>query len=100
MKRIPKTLKLLGHTITVRVIGKKEWDALTDDYDIVNAVGCWRVEDHAIVLLRQPKSQLLHTFTHELTHAILDMMNDKLSHNEKWVDQFGGLLAQALDTAE
>lgn len=100
MKRIPKQFKLLGHTITVRVIGQRDWDALCDDYDIVDAVGCWRHSDYAIVLLRQPRSKLLHTFAHELTHAVLDMMNDKLSYNEKWVDQFGGLLAQAMDTAE
>ena len=99
VKRIPKTFQLYGHTVTVSIVNKRDWDALTDDYDIEGAVGAWRVEDNAIVLLKQPRTQLMHTFAHELTHAILDMMNDKLSHNEKWVDQFAGLLAQAFDTA-
>jgi hypothetical protein len=99
MRRVPKKFFLLGHEITVRIVSKRDWDALCEDYDIEGAVGAWRHRDHAIILLRQPRSQLLHTFAHELTHAILDMMNDKLSYNEKWVDQFGGLLAQALDTS-
>lgn len=100
MRRIPKKVQLLGHTIRVSVVSKRVWDELCEDYDMDDAVGFWRIEDHAIVLLRQPKSKLLHTFMHELTHAILDMMDDKLSANEKWVDRFSGLLAQAMDTAE
>jgi hypothetical protein len=40
-----------------------------------------------------------HTFCHELTHAILDLIKeDKLSKNEKFVDLFGGALHQALST--
>jgi hypothetical protein len=99
VKRIPKTLQLLGHTITVRVVSKRDWEALQDHYDIEDAVGVWSPSDNAIVLLRQPRSQLMHAFTHELTHAILDMMNSKLSYDETFVDNFGGLLSQAMDTA-
>jgi hypothetical protein len=100
MKRIPKAFQLMGHTITVRVVSKRDWEAISDVYDIEDAVGVWSPSDNAIVLLRQSHPQLMHAFTHELTHAILDMMSSRLSHDEIFVDTFGGLLAQAIDTAK
>jgi hypothetical protein len=92
---------LLGHTITVRIVKKRDWEALADKYDeIEDTVGWWVPDDDLIVLLRQPRAALLHTFYHELSHAILHYMNNKLEYDEKFVDDFGGLLAQAMDTAE
>lgn len=41
-----------------------------------------------------------HTFYHELTHCILYYMNHELWDNESFVDQFAGLLAQALEKKE
>ena len=42
-----------------------------------------------------------HAFCHELTHAILVQMGEQdLNSNERFVDVFGGLLHQALKTAE
>jgi len=104
VKRIPKTFKLGTHTVTVRVVGKKEWEALTEDYEIDGAIGAWRYQDQAIIILRdQPPSMKFHTLTHEMVHAILDSMGDKLSKrlskNEAFVDRFAGFLAQALLTA-
>lgn len=101
MKRIPKTLQLLGHTIRIHVISKAHWEALADKYeDIEDAVAYWSPRDNVILIKRQPRSQMLHSLYHELTHAILDMMSNKLTHDEVFVDQFGGLLAQAMDTAK
>jgi hypothetical protein len=98
--KIPKHFRLYNHTIRVTVVSRKDWEVLAEEYDIENAVGVWRSGDQAIALLKQEKSMMLHTYCHELTHAILDTMNDKLSNNEKWVDQFAGLLAQAIETAD
>jgi hypothetical protein len=39
------------------------------------------------------------TFWHELTHAILFDMGDKLTHNEKFVTEFSNRLDQAIKTA-
>jgi Zn-dependent peptidase ImmA (M78 family) len=105
VKRIPKQFELGTHTVSVRMVGSKEWEALTDDYDIAGAVGAWVYKEQGIIILRdQTPSMRKHTFTHELTHAILDAMGDakskKLTTDEKWVDRFAGFLAQALETAK
>jgi hypothetical protein len=40
VKRIPKTVQLMGHTIKVHVISKTHWEALSEKYpDIEDAVG-------------------------------------------------------------
>ena len=41
----------------------------------------------------------VNTFWHELTHAILHDMGDKLTHNEKFVTAFANRLDQAIKTA-
>lgn len=99
VRRIPKTLKLLNHTVTVRVVSPRDWEAIEEENDLEDAVACWAPNLDLILIKRQSKDQMLHALYHELTHAILDMMSDKLSYNEKFVDTFGGLLAQAMDTA-
>jgi hypothetical protein len=94
MKYIPKSFKLMGHTITVKVISKKEWK-YKDEW------GWWDPSKNEILLVRQPRTQLSHSFWHECVHAILDMVGQtKLSADERLVDQIGGLLAQIMDTAE
>lgn len=45
------------------------------------------------------KDERSETFWHELTHAILHDMNDKLSYNEKFVTAFSQRLDQAIKTA-
>lgn len=99
MRRIPKSFGLLGHTITVRIISKRDWEAVAEDNDLEDAVACWCPQLDLILIQRNSREQMLHAFFHEMTHAVLDMMNDKLSYNETFVDNFGGLLAQAMDTA-
>lgn len=93
MKRIPKSFKLMGHTITVQVIHRSNWE-------IEEASGYFDPDKNEILLLRQPRTIVLHTFYHEVTHAILYVMGHKLYGNESFVDQVGGLLAQLMDTAE
>jgi Zn-dependent peptidase ImmA (M78 family) len=102
VRRIPKTVQLMGHTIRVHVISKRDWEALSEKYpDIEDAVGYWSPKDGVILIKRQVRSQMLHTMAHELCHAILDTMSEtRLSDNEKFVDTFGGLLAQAWETAK
>lgn len=90
---IPKSFQLLGHTINVRVIPRSKWRHGK------NVVGIWIPDKLRIDLLSDPiETQLQATFCHELTHALLDMMNHELSHNEVFVDNLGGLLMQALTT--
>jgi hypothetical protein len=93
MKRPPKAFKLMGHTITVQVIPRKKWT-------LENCVGLFDPATNSIYVLKQAKSQTLHTTWHEITHAMLHYMGHKLYSNEQFVDQIGGLIAQVLDTAE
>jgi hypothetical protein len=95
MKRIPRHFQLLNHRITVRVLPKSEWPEKYHD-----AVGVWDNAKCEILLLKQPRTVLRHTFWHEATHALLDMMGSKLSKNESFVDALGGLLAQLNDSTE
>lgn len=96
MKRIPKQFQLLNHRITVRVLAQGEWPAKYAD-----AVGVWDNNKNEILLLKQPRTLLRHTFWHETTHALLDMTgHTKLSASESFVDSLGGLLAQLNDSSE
>lgn len=91
----------MGHTIKVHIVSERDWESLAEQYDEMDdCCGFWVPDSNLIVLLRQPKSKLLHTFHHELCHAILFYMNSPLWRNEKWVDQFAGLLHQALETGK
>lgn len=96
MKRVPKRFKLLGHTISVVVQQESEW--LKNNAE--DEVGDWSPPDLLISLVEQDQTLLMHAFCHELTHALLDMMNNDLSKDEAFVDTFAGLLAQALTTSK
>ena len=96
MKRIPRHFQLLNHRITVRILPRSEWPAKYAD-----AVGVWDNTKNEILLLKQSRTVLRHTFWHEATHALLDMMGQtKLSASESFVDSLGGLLAQLNDSTE
>lgn len=93
--RIPATLPLLGQTVTVAIIPISDWQHGED------CLGVWNPQTYAIALRADIKgAQREQVFTHELTHAILDCMSHKLSRNEVFVDQFAGLLHQALAGAK
>lgn len=93
MRRIPKTFKLLSHTVNVRIIDKKDWKYKED-------LAFWDPDKNEIWIMRQPRTQLRHTFWHEAMHAMLDTLSHRLARDEQFVDQMGGLLAQMMDTAE
>jgi hypothetical protein len=91
---IPKSFKLLGHNITVRVIPRSRWKHK-------DCVGIWIPDRLRIEILGgQPVTSLQQTFCHEWTHAMLDMMAHPLSRDEQFVDQLGHLLQQSLTTFE
>lgn len=97
--KIPKRFKLLGHTITV------EYDSMLDGRN--GCIGEARYTTNSIALqpntdtFNRPVSQQEQVFLHELTHHILNEMNEhELRGNEKFVDIFASLLHQALTSME
>lgn len=99
MKRIPRQFMLLGHTIHVRIVSKRDWEELAEIHDdIEDCEGFWIPDDNLIVLLRQQPSKMFHCFGHELMHAILYYSGSSLWADENLVDRTGALLAQALST--
>lgn len=92
---IPKTFKLLGFTVNVRIVPRKEW---VDD----ETVGFWNAETQSIVVVDGLSDQASQqVFCHELVHAILHNMGEvELNANEKFVDIFGSLLHQAWTTCK
>ncbi len=91
---IPSSFQLLGHKITVKVIPKSRWRRK-------DCVGIWLPDKLRIELLDNSEVTVLQqVFTHEMTHAMLDMLSHELSADEKFVDQLGHLLQQALTTFE
>jgi len=88
---IPHTVPLMGHVIQVFIIPKDQWPHGEE------TAGIWLPLEHQIHIYDGlDDSNKIHTFFHELLHACLDCMNHKLSRNEVFVDQLGGLLHQAL----
>lgn len=105
MKRIPKSFKLFGHTLTVEVVPKSRWmervAEITQQEDGgAECVGLFDPMSNAIYLLKQSPSQLRHSLWHEITHAILYYLNHKLYSNEQFVDTVAGCIGQVIETAE
>lgn len=91
----PAEFRILGHLVRIEVIAAADWQHGE------TCVGVWLPGSNRIELRGdQCESVLLHTLCHEWVHCILTQMNHKLAHNETFVDQFGGLLAQVLSTLE
>ena len=88
---IPKKFSLHGHKVTVRIIALSKWRHSK------SAIGLYNPNLHRIDLRADlGDTELQQTFCHEFVHALLDEMNHDLSYDEKFVDNFGSLLAQAL----
>jgi len=96
---IPKSFQIFGH----------EFKVIFQDDLIVEeeAVGTYRHGKHLITIQNNGKgvtilkSRQEQTFFHEITHCILDQMGEeKLYHNEKFVDLFSQCLHQILKTAK
>lgn len=95
MTTIPKSFKLMGHTIRVVIRD----DLLTD----ADCYGRWWKAKQLIELQSVggdlTKSFQLQTFWHEVTHAILETIGeDKRSGDERYVDLWGQMIHQVLTT--
>ena len=97
---IPKSFSILNHTI--EVVFDNQYCHKNDCF------GQFLSYENKIILADRYKADkswkkhkietVEHTFYHELTHCILYYMNHDLWLDEKFVDQFGGLLAQVMKT--
>lgn len=94
---IPKTFHLMGQKIKVTYDNKK--------CSSENALGLSDLQGNEILIAREvdskkvPIDRVEQTFVHELVHFILHNMNEKkLCYDEKFVDNFAGLLHQYLKT--
>lgn len=93
MKRIPRRFKAMNHTINVVRIPLKKWK--WDDW------AYWDSSNMQILVCQGKASVAFHSFCHEVTHCLCELAGrPDLSENEGLVDVLGGLLAQALSTAE
>jgi len=95
--KIPKEFKLMGETIKVRFVSDLNYK---DDFE-----GVSKYRDSEILIQEstntwpRTQEQIEQTFLHELTHYILEKLNEReLRDNEKFVNTFAGLLHQALTT--
>ena len=94
MRNLPKTFKLFDRTYTVRAMTADDKREKGIEY------GYFDYNTGEILIDVNDKPELnLSVFCHELTHAILDALDeDDLSENETFVTAFGSLLAQFLKT--
>ena len=93
---IPRRFQIHGHRITVKILTPAGWTRHKFPSD---SIGIYDPTSHIIGLRKElGDTEMQQTFCHELTHALLDAMNHKLSFNEVFVDNFGSLLAQALSS--
>ena len=98
--KIPQSFQLMGHNFKV------EWDNKLFFYGNQD-LGLCDFNCNRIVIqpntdsVPRERSQIEHTYLHEMVHAILSTMGEQgLSDNEVFVDTFAGLLHQALQTSK
>lgn len=89
---IPKTFQLGGRTWTVkRRVRSKKWYGRTHQSEC-------RIE---LSTYNKNEEEELHTFMHELLHAVAGTMGwEKLNNDEVKIDALAGLLVQAMQTSE
>lgn len=91
--KIPKTFTLFGREYVVKVIPAKEWDE-------PDAVAKYLPADGLILIKRTSGDLMVHSFLHEMMHAIYDALDEsELYANEKLIDTTAGLIHQALKSA-
>lgn len=97
---IPKKFTVLNHTFKVRMVdnivtnGEVRLGECCKDLCVVDIA----THSHTDPI---PDSVMEHTFFHEITHVILDIMGEeRLSSDEKFVDVFSGLLHQVIKTSK
>jgi hypothetical protein len=91
--RIPKSFRLMAHTIKVKAVPAEKWKHK-------DCVGFYNYDKQQIELRDGDGTMPGHIYAHELVHAILSAMGHKLNSDEAFVDQFSGLLQQAMDSAK
>lgn len=93
--RIPKSFKVMGHTITVRRIPKSRWKAGK------NCVGYFDPASLTIAVCSgiAPSAQE-QTFWHEVTHCVFFALNSPNYEDEELVDQIGSLLHQIVSSMD
>lgn len=106
MDKVPRSFNLGPHEIAVKVVSKAEMkvaltEPLGEDEDV--PLGLWLRDENTIYVQRVrrgfSKSMQMHTFWHETTHAVLEVLGyDKLSSDERFVDRIGMMLQQAHQT--
>lgn len=96
---IPKQFTMMGRTFKVRMHDKPIPD--DDDPRGPGLLGrCDHDQGVIHVCKQQAKDSQVHTFYHEITHAILGALGrETLNRDERFVDQFSGLLLQVLKTS-
>lgn len=91
---IPKSYKLLGHTVTVHVVPEEDWKHQ-------DCVGLYEPHRHRILIRGDLTDSLkLHTLYHEMVHSWLTALGHELNDDEKFVDMLGGMMHQAMTTAK
>jgi hypothetical protein len=86
---------MFGRWVQVRVIPLASWPHDVGD------LGMWDPQNNTIDIRGdQAQVGLETTYLHELTHALLDGLSNKLTEDEAFVDQFAHLLHQALTSAK
>lgn len=100
--KIPKEFELFGRTVKV------EWDNdVLNDKELYGQAN-YRKNVIAITntccidgkMKKLPQDNVNETYFHELVHFILNSMKHELNDDEKFVNDFSGLLHQALKTAK
>jgi hypothetical protein len=93
---IPKQFKLMAHTWTVvHVPGM-----ITDPTDGETCRGLCQFDSLTIrVNVAQAPSMVMHTYLHEVMHAVLWSLGRKECDDENFVDSVAGALTQVLEPA-
>lgn len=93
--RIPKSFKVMGHTVTVKRIPPSRWKAGKQ------CAGWFDPKTLTIAICTGgAQTTQEQTFWHEVTHVIFFALNNPLYENEELVDQIGGLLHQIQSSME
>lgn len=109
MKRIPKSLQMGPHTVTVKIISEEEMAQVVkrvgDDYGDQPPFGLTVFETYTIYVQRCgkgfSKKLQMHTFWHEYFHMLFWCVGrERLSRDETLVDNLGALQLQAFQSAE
>ena len=91
--KIPKKIRIGGHDIIVDYVDRIPEDKLGQ---ICLAEGKITIAKNFLDK-KQSETSMVNTFIHEVTHGILDVMDDKLSYNEKFVSTFSSFLVDVVE---